>query len=208
MNISLSPQTIPMSWQDYIAKNFDRSTIPWDKYRWIQGEIIPVGGEGKLNSLIAMVLGRILDRYIEDHDLEWTVFVNHLEVEVDLSEHQTRIPDLMVVSNSVLDGMGNEESVITKAMAPPILVVEIVSPSSVKDDYQAKELEYLDRGIQEYVNIDWKKEQIIVRSLTDGRSYNYVAYKPGDRFSLTSFPKLTLNVDQVLSGKKLNRGKS
>ena len=62
MNISLSLQTIPMSWQDYIAKNFDRSTIPWDKYRWIQGEIIPVGGEGKLNSLIAMVLGRILDQ--------------------------------------------------------------------------------------------------------------------------------------------------
>lgn len=208
MNVSLSQQTIPMSWQDYIAKNFDRSTIPWDKYRWIQGEIIPVGGEGKLNSLIAMVLGRILDRYIEDHDLEWTVFVNHLEVEVDLSEHQTRIPDLMVVSNSVLDEMGNEESVITKAMPPPILVIEIVSPSSVKDDYQTKELEYIDRGIQEYVSIDWKKEQIIVRSLTDGKSYNYVSYKPGDRFSLTTFPQLPLNVDQVLSGKKLNRRKS
>lgn len=208
MNVSLSPQTIPMSWQDYIAKNFDRSTIPWDKYRWIQGEIIPVGGEGKLNSLIAMVLGRILDRYIEDHDLEWTVFVNHLEVEVDLSKRQTRIPDLMVVSNSVLDEMGNEESVITKAMTPPILVIEIVSPSSVKDDYQAKELEYLDRGIQEYVSIDWKKEQIIVRSLTDGKSYNYASYKPGDRFSLNTFPQLPLNVDQVLSGKKLHRRKS
>ena len=56
MNIALSPQTIPLSWQDYIAKNFDRSTIPWERYRYSGSGVVEVAGESIQNVEIADAL--------------------------------------------------------------------------------------------------------------------------------------------------------
>lgn len=194
MNVAAA--TIAVDWKSYLANNYDHSAVP-ERYRWVEGEIIAVGGETTRNALIAMKLGRIFDAAIGDRP--WTTFINHMEVEVNYSKHQTRIPDVMIVSSNTLDLLGDEDRIITLDMPPPVLMVEIVSPSSIKTDIEEKELEYLDREIGEYISIDWRSQSVVVRTRKDGKSYTYNQYGPGERVVLESFPTMVITVDEMIS---------
>ena len=89
--------------------------------------------------------------------------------------------------------------IVTLDMPAPILVIEVVSPSSVKADLEDKPFEMMERGVGEYVSIDWRKEIVQVWSFTeDGKSYNFSEYCSGEQVLLKSFPSLTLTVNEML----------
>ena len=56
MNITATPQIIPISWNDYLTRNFDRSIIPWEQYRYSGTGVIEVVGESIQNVEIADAL--------------------------------------------------------------------------------------------------------------------------------------------------------
>ena len=202
MNIALTPQTIPISWQDYLTGNYDRSLIPWQRYRYSGTGVVEVPSEVLRNGVIARRLARRLEPFVEDPDEQ--ILLNILGVEVERSEREERIPDLAVISEELANLIDfDTSSTLTLDMPAPLLVVEVVSPSSVKDDLETKPFEYMNRGIGEYMSIDWRKEVVQVWSYTgDGKNYNFSEYRTGERIILKTFPALVMTVNEIISLKK------
>ena len=198
MNIAVSPQTIPISWQDYLSRNYDRTQIPWQRYRYSGTGVVEVTSEVLKNGVVARRLARRLEPFVSDPDQQ--ILLNILGVEVERSEREERIPDLAVISEDLADLIDfDNSSTLTLDMPSPLLVVEVVSPSSVKDDLETKPFEYMGRSVGEYVSIDWRKEIVQVWSCTeDGKNYNFSEYRSGDHVVLNSFPSLSITVDEMI----------
>lgn len=202
MNVALTPsETILMSWEQYVSRNFNRAFIPWDRYRYSKKGVVEVSGEVRQNADIAGNLFSELKSEIKRSGTDWKCYMNSISLEVELSDKEERIPDLIVITQETFDLIGPESRIVTLDMPAPILVVEVVSPSSMATDLKAKELEYLYRRVGEYVSIDWRNQIVIVRSRNeDGASYNYNEFKAGETVALTSFPDLNVTVDEIIAG--------
>ena len=203
MNVALSPQTIPIAWQNYLAGSYDRALIPWPRYRYSGTGVVEVSSEAAHNARIAKRLSRL----IEGGNLNVVAYTKSIGVEVERSQKEERIPDVLVISaecdtcftQASQRLLGREESVITLDMPAPLLVVEVVSPSSVKADLEDKPFEMMERGVGEYVSIDWRSEIVQVWSYTgDGKNYNFCEYRTGERVLLKTFPSLVLSVDEMI----------
>ncbi|NEQ96390.1 MAG: hypothetical protein F6K30_06650 [Cyanothece sp. SIO2G6] len=199
MNITSTTTGIPMTWDDYRFKQFNRADIPWNNFRWVRGEVIEVAREGFRNKRIQKRLSDLFEQQIKVSSKDWECYADGLGVEVRLSVHQERVPDLIVITRECSEMIDDELDVITLNMPDPVLVVEVVSPSSVKTDLEEKELEYLDRGVGEYISIDWRSQSVVVRTRKDGKSYTYNQYGPGERVVVESFPTLVMTVDELIS---------
>ena len=199
MNIALSPQTISLTWQDYLAGNYDRALIPWPRFRYSGTGVVEVSGEAVRNVEIADELRDILRSEIKRLGYNWKCYTDSISLEVELSAKEERIPDLMIITKETRQMMGDESRIVTRSMPAPILIVEVVSPSSVKEDLETKPFEYMSRGVGEYVSIDWRNEIIQVWICTeDGKNYNFSEYRSGERVVLNSFPALVLTVDEMI----------
>ena len=195
MNIALTPQTIPVAWEDYLSGTYDSTLIPWSHYRYSGTGVVEVSSEAFRNARIA----KFLSRLIEDNNPGVFAYTNAIGVEVERSQKEERIPDVLVISEECLAMLDDDSHVITLDMPAPLLVVEVVSPSSVKDDLEAKPFEMMERGVGEYVSIDWRTETIQVWSCTeDGKNYNFCEYRSGERVVLNSFPSLMITVDEMI----------
>ncbi|MEM9219801.1 MAG: Uma2 family endonuclease [Cyanobacteria bacterium P01_F01_bin.150] len=199
MNIALSPQTVPIPWSDYLAGNYDRSLIPWARYRYSGTGVVEVSGEAVRNVEIADELRFRLRSELRRLGHHWKCYTDSISLEVELSDKEERIPDLMVITADTRQMMPDESRIVTLDMPAPILVVEVVSPSSVKDDLEIKPFEYMGRGVGEYVSIDWRKEIVQVWSCTeDGKNYNFSEYRSGEQVILKSFPTLVITVAEMI----------
>ena len=196
MNVTAAPELIPIPWQDYLAGNYDRSAIPWNRYRYSGTGVVKVAPEAIRNARIAQRLLLALLSQEGDH----AVYTNAVGVEVERSQKEERIPDVIVISAECDQMLEETQSTITLDMPNPILVVEVVSPSSKKEDTEDKPFEYMERGVGEYISIDWRKEVVAAWSHTDGNTYNYNEFRPGEMVLLKSFPDLSLSVDEVIGG--------
>jgi Uma2 family endonuclease len=76
---------------------------------------------------------------------------------------------------------------------PPVLIVEIISPSSVKKDRVIKFDLYREQGVKYYIMADYTKETIEVYELID----NY--YKEVDRtvFNIDKNCEVTFDFDTI-----------
>lgn len=84
---------------------------------------------------------------------------------------------------------------------PAFLVVEIVSPSSVSEDYQDNLLEYQHLSIPKYGIIDpesKKHQRVTVYQLID-KTYQKQEFRGNDRILSTVFPDLQLTAEQLLT---------
>ena len=94
----------------------------------------------------------------------------------------------MVITKETRQMMEDESRIVTLDMPEPILVVEVVSPSSKTEDLEVKPFEYMERSVGEYVSIDWRREIVQVWSCTeDGQNYNFVEYCSGEQVILKTF---------------------
>ena len=199
MNIAVSPQTIPIPWPDYLAGNYDRALIPWPRYRYSRTGVVEVSGEALRNVDIADDLRDVLRGEIRRLRHPWKCYTDSISLEVELSEKEERIPDVMVITQETHSLIGDESRIVTVEMPAPILVVEVISPSSLKEDLEIKPFEYMHRNVGEYISIDWRKEIVQVWSRTeDGKTYNFSEYRSGERVVLNSFPELLVSVDEMI----------
>ncbi len=92
----------------------------------------------------------------------------------------------------------NREAVIELDAPPPILVVEVVSPSTQTTDYRHKRSEYAVLGIQEYWLVDPVGEKVAILTLVSG-FYDQVVFQGDEAIESGIFPELSLTANQVLS---------
>ncbi|TVP67914.1 MAG: Uma2 family endonuclease [Leptolyngbya sp. LCM1.Bin17] len=159
------------SFEEYLA--YDDGTD--NLYELFNGELVRVPPESGFNVEIATFLliqlaQQVGHRRVRGHGLE-------LEVR---GEPRNRFPDLTVIREEHVAQLKTRNT-IRLAMAPPLLVVEIVSPGEVQRnrDYVAKRMQYEDLGVPEYWIVNPQAETILLLALTDGR-YRDVATVSGE----------------------------
>ncbi len=113
---------------------------------WVNGEVRIMVAASIPHNLIQMFLLRLLAAWLEFREAGWVLSESFLHLPQIPS---LRVPDLMVVRQEHLDRVQPQY-----VEGPADLVVEIVSPDSVRRDYVEKYREYAEAGVPEYWIVD------------------------------------------------------
>lgn len=185
-----------LTFQEYLSYTDGSDT----RYELVDGDLVPMSlGTGK-HGKITKFLEKALDEAISQAGLEWTAqrFSIGIQSPRGTRWDTCRIPDVAVVTLTQWEQLQTREAVIALNEPPPILVVEVVSPSTVKEDYRAKLSEYSVLDILEYWIVDPIEAKVTVCTLRDGL-YDLQEFRGHDRIISTIFPALQLTVDEVLN---------
>ncbi len=115
-------------------------------------------------------------------------------------QNTSRIPDITVLPLDQALSMLNREAVIGLNEPPPLLVVEVVSPSTKSDDYRSKRTGYGLLEISEYWIVDPLAEKVTL-CVVDNRFYDSSEFSGEESIESLTFPNLELTAAQVLAGK-------
>jgi Uma2 family endonuclease len=112
-----------------------------------------------------------------------------------------RIPDVVVLPLEQWNSLKKRESFIPLNEPPPLLVVEVVSPSTVSVDYRAKHSEYAVLDIPEYWIVDPIDRKVTVCVLKDG-AYSDEVFVSDLTIVSPTFPELGLKALEVLNASR------
>jgi Uma2 family endonuclease len=169
-------------------------------YELIEGELIEVPPESEPNTSSANYLFLSLVQAGVPYRL---VHPGKCEIQVPIirpEDPHNRYPDLVVLKPEHIL-LTQRRLTITLDMAPPQLVVEVVSPDhdNRDRDYIHKRNQYAARGIPEYWIIDPELQVVVVLTL-EGSSYREVGTFQGNTpIASPSFPELNLPPEQILN---------
>jgi Uma2 family endonuclease len=177
------------SFEDYLDYTDDNNRL----YELFNGELVQVPPEsgfnvGIANFLLTFFLPIVGYLRVRGHGLE-------LEVN---GEPRNRYPDLTIIKAEHVEQLLSRNT-IRLQMAPPDLVVEVVSPGNLQRDrdYIAKRIQYQDRDIPVYWIIDPQVREIIVLTLTLA-GYQEQIYRGNDKLQFQD-TLLNLTADEILS---------
>ena len=179
------------SFEEYLS--YDDGT---DKlYELFNGELIEVPPESGINVQIANRLFLVFALLIGTDRVRG----HGLELEVR-GEPRNRYPDLTIILEEHIQQLARRNT-IRLTMAPPLMVVEVVSPGELQRDrdYIAKRSQYQDCGIPEYWIVDPDAKTVLVLELT-GKTYNEVgSFSSQEQVLSPQFSELNLTAAQVFA---------
>jgi Uma2 family endonuclease len=191
VNVMVQSKQRFSTFEDYLSYNDGTDRL----YELFNGELIEVPPESGRNTTIAGFLflyfsGLIDFRRVRGHGLE-------LEVR---GEPRNRYPDLTVIREEHVQQL-DRRNTIRLAMAPPLLVVEVVSPGDIQRDrdYIAKRQQYEDLSIPEYWIVDPETKAVTILDLRSGEYVEVGVFTGEEPVVSPTFPELALTVDQVLA---------
>lgn len=150
----------------------------------LDGELFVTPAPSPLHQRVSKRLQRQLEAWFEASG-RGEVF--NAPVDVILSPHDVAEPDLVVVTESRL--------VTSRAIeGAPVLVVEILSPSTAERDHTLKARRYALAGVEYYWIVDIDARRIECRRLS-AQEYLKAASGTGDEtFAHPGWPDLTINL--------------
>ena len=183
------------SFEEYLS--FSDATPMEGRYELIDGELVELPPESRLNSTIAV---RILLVLLATGIPVELIHPGKCEVQVpilQLNDAANRFPDLVVLREEHLQ-LTQRRLTITLDMPPPRLIVEVVSPGKTNRDrdYIYKRSQYAAIGVPEYWLIDPVAQTVMVLSL-EGESYREIGVF-GEQIASVEFPGLELAVEQIV----------
>lgn len=180
-----------LSFDEYLS--YDDGTE--NLYELFNGELIEVPPESGKNTAIAVFLL-----------LQFAAIVGHLgvrphglELEVR-GEPKNRYPDLTILQPEHIQQM-EQRNTLRLSMAPPLLVVEIVSPGDLQRnrDYIAKRMQYQDREIPAYWIVDPQLESVLVLILAGDRYIESGTFQGSDALQSPQFGTLHFTPAQIFA---------
>lgn len=164
-------------------------------YELFNGELIEVLPESGKNIAIAVFLL-----------LKFAAIVGHLRVrphglELEVrGEPRNRYPDLTIIRTEHIQQL-EQRNTLRLSMAPPLLVIEIVSPGELQRDrdYIAKRIQYQDREIPEYWIVDPQLETVLILELTSNVYTEFNTFKGENRICSPLFGELELTTSQIFT---------
>jgi Uma2 family endonuclease len=177
------------SFEEYLEYTDDNNRL----YELFNGELIELAPESGFNIGIATKLLIHFAQFID----YLRVRGHGLELEVN-GEPRNRYPDLTIIKAEHIEQLRSRNT-IRLSMAPPDLVVEVVSPGNLQRDrdYIAKRNQYLDLNIPVYWIVDPHVKEITVLTLTSG-GYQEQIYRGSDKLQFQE-TLLNLTADEILS---------
>jgi Uma2 family endonuclease len=180
------------SFSDYLT--YDDGTD--SRYELTYGDLVEVPPESDENVLISRALDRVLSELVGFR----RVRTHQLAIELP-GQPKNRYPDITVLRPEHLEQLQSlGKSAITLDMAPPLLVVEVVSPGpdNRRRDYLDKRNQYEWRGIPEYWILDPQDRRVTVLVMDEG-AYVETSFEGDQAMVSPMFPELQLTVEDLLS---------
>ncbi|MDJ1181475.1 Uma2 family endonuclease [Roseofilum sp. BLCC_M91] len=172
------------------------------RYELVEGELIAMSvGTGR-HGAIAEFMNDCFKAEVSRQGLPWTSKDMRIGVRSPRGGRwdTSRIPDVTLLPLEQWQDLANREAVIELDEAPPILVVEVVSPSTQTTDYRHKRSEYAVLGIQEYWVVDPVGERVTIFTLVSG-FYDEAVFQGEEEIQSVIFPEFQLTANQILSGR-------
>jgi Uma2 family endonuclease len=190
--------TQKITFEEYLTYNDGTGT----RYELVDGELVPMGlGTGRHGGIAEFLNDQFRDQ-IKRQELPWTSKQMSVGVRSPRGRNwdTSRIPDVTVLTVAQWEAMSEREAVINLNEPPPILVVEVVSPSTKTDDYRSKRAEYGLLEIAEYWIVDSLEAKITV-CILEHQFYDSTEFQGDDRIESPTFSNLNLTAAQILAGK-------
>jgi Uma2 family endonuclease len=162
---------------------------PRGRYELVRGEVVAMAPERARHNLVKLAVASALGDAVREAGLPCTVFTDGMTVVID-NEH-AREPDAAVQCGAPTD----LDSMILEA---PLIVVEITSPSSDRDDTGDKLVEYFSvPSIRHYLIVMPEKGVVVHHARGDAGAIATQILSAGD-VSLTP-PGLLVPVHRLLN---------
>ncbi|MGK7946450.1 MAG: Uma2 family endonuclease [Microcystaceae cyanobacterium] len=163
-----------------------------NKYELVNGELKLMPTASGFHALILIFIYDILKEKINKLQQQWKVMPGNVGVRT--AKNKSRIPDLVILSGEQCEELRDMTTAVLET--PPLLAIEIVSPSNPEDDYRYKRSEYAVREIPEYWIIDPQEKKVSVLLLVSG-FYEVSEYQDQQQIKSDLFPDLKLTVNQI-----------
>lgn len=190
--------TQKLTFEEYLAYDDGTDTC----YELVDGELVPMSlGTGKHGGIAEFLNDQFRDQ-IKRREIPWTSKQMIVGVRSPRGRNwdTSRIPDVTVLTVAQWEAMSDREAVINLNEPPPILVVEVVSPSTKTDDYRSKRAEYGLLEIPEYWIVD-PLEGKITLCILEHQFYDSTEFRGDDLIQSPTFPDLNLTAAQILAGR-------
>jgi Uma2 family endonuclease len=165
-------------------------------YELVDGKLELMNPPTIQHFLIVNFLDNTLTAEIKRLGCSWLCF---RETGVRTGVNKSRLTDLCVVTLEQARELINVSAVF---QSPPLLIVEVVSPESVKRDYRHKRSEYAAFEVPEYWIVDPLQTKISVLLLEEG-FYEETVFTANQQILSRTFPELAIAVEQVLNAGNL-----
>ncbi|MEB3163827.1 MAG: Uma2 family endonuclease [Prochlorothrix sp.] len=194
--IATAPLTQKFSFEQYLAYCDGHET----PHELVEGDLIPMTvGTGKHGSIIRF-LWLQFEQASAASGHPWVTLPGLVGIRSPRGRRweTSRIPDLSVLPKAQWEEMADRSAVIDFHETPPLLVVEVVSPSTKTDDYRSKRSEYALLQIPEYWIVDPLAGNVTI-GLEQAQLYDLTQYQGEDLIQSPTFPRLTLTAQQILT---------
>jgi Uma2 family endonuclease len=187
-----------MTLQEFLTYDDGTNT----RYELVDGVLVEMSlGTGKHGRAIHRLAKR-LEAAAENLGTDWLALPGLVGVETDVpgKNDHVRIPDITMLPVAQWDAIADRpgSATIFRDEPAPIVVVEVLSPSTKSTDLKEKRAEYIKPGIPEYWMINPISKEITVLRL-ENRAYIEIGVFRGDSVIVSpTFPELKLTVTQVL----------
>ncbi|MEN9221702.1 MAG: Uma2 family endonuclease [Thermostichus sp. BF3_bins_97] len=192
----MSLTTQKLSFAEYLTYTDGTDT----RYELVDGELLPMSlGTGQHGAII-----RYLVRRWENAALSarrpWVVLPGLVGIRSPRGRRwdTVRIPDVTVMEQGQWEEMADREAVIDFNEPPPLLLAEVVSPSTQLEDYRSKRAEYGLLEVPEYWIVDPIAEKVTVCILEHG-FYDATEWTGSQGIPCQCFPELVLTPKQILA---------
>lgn len=188
--------TEKMSFQEYLQYDDETDTL----YELVDGELIPMSLATGKHGNITEFINDIFKSIIKQENLPWTSKDMKVGVRSPRGRQwdTCRIPDVTILPLAQWQNLANREAVIDFNESPPILVVEVVSPSTRKTDYRSKRTEYAVLEIPEYWIVDPDEQIVTICTLSD-RFYDANIFQDEELIISPTFANLKLTPKQLFA---------
>ena len=168
------------------------------RYELVRGKLIPMPASTHLHTNICKFLIYKLQRYFAAEKLD--LVANALGTGVRTEDNTSRIPDVVVFSQTVWEKVIHRPGAgVLDFAEQPILVVEVVS-SNRRDDYVVKRDEYEIAKIPSYWIVDPKKKLVRVFTKPNNEEgYTSVDFTEEETIVSSQFDQLVLSVKELLN---------
>jgi Uma2 family endonuclease len=171
MSVSIVPN-VRMNVDEFLA--WSERQPAENRYELVDGEVIPMSPERYRHSLVKFEAAKALDAAVKAAGVPCRVLPDGPGVVIN--DRTTRVPDASVRYRG--RAKQNPESTV---LAAPLIVLEVVSPSTERDDLGDKLVEYLSvPSIHHYLIVLPKKRAVAHHKRNDQGEWSIYIRRDGD----------------------------
>ncbi len=182
-----SPPTLPKVWtyDDYLSLPDDDK-----RYEIIEGELYVSNAPNYLHQLVASKMARLLGNFVSDQAVG-VVLVAPFEVHLSVTSRPVQ-PDILFIATEKLP---QEDAQFYTGV--PDLIVEVLSPSSLRLDRSIKFAAYEKAGVAEYWIVNPRHRNVEIYTLKDGEYTLHGDFSDDERITSLVLVGLELPVSQI-----------